>query len=120
MNYESVSQALEELRRLEQTMAAYNHAMGVMYLDSASAAPKNTTEGRGKTMEVLSRVTYDLLANPENETLLSYLEANQAELDPKSRREVEVLRKQYDQNNRIPADEYFAYSVLVNESENAW
>ena len=120
MNHESVSQALEELRRLEQTMAAYNHAMGVMYLDSASAAPKNTTEGRGKTMEVLSRVTYDLLANPENETLLSYLEANQAELDPQSRREVEVLRKQYDQNNRIPADEYVAYSVLVNESENAW
>ena len=104
MKYESVSQALEQLKKLQQTQAAYHHAISVMYLDASSAAPKDSTEGRSKTMSILSRVTYDLLANPENEDLLSYLEAHTQELEPQTRREVEVLRKQYDQNNRIPAD----------------
>lgn len=120
MKYESVDQALAALRNLEQTMAAYDHALGVIYLDASTVAPKDTTEGRSKTMEVLSRVTYDLLANPENEELLSYLEGHAGELEPQAKREVEVLRKRYDQNNRIPADEYVAYSVLTNEAQDAW
>lgn len=45
MKYESVQQAREALKKLEQTQAAYNHAMGVLYLDAATAAP--ATLGRG-------------------------------------------------------------------------
>ena len=111
MKYESTQQALEELKKLEKTQAAYNHAMGVLYLDAATAAPSDTWEGRGKTMEVMSQVTYDLLVNDSNEELLSYLEAHAQELDPQSKREVEVIRKSYDQIHRIPAEEYVAYSV---------
>ena len=33
MKYESVQQAREALKKLEQTQAAYNHALGVLYLD---------------------------------------------------------------------------------------
>ena len=120
MKYESVTQALEALRTLEQTMAAYDHAMSVLYLDASTAAPKNTTEGRSRTMEVLSRVSYDLLCDPKNEELLSFLEAHSEELDLRARREVEVLRKNYDQNKRIPADEYVAFTVLTNEAQDAW
>ena len=54
MKYESVQQAREALKKLEQTQAAYNHALGVLYLDAATAAPSDTWEGRGKTMEVKS------------------------------------------------------------------
>lgn len=31
MKYESVQQAREALKKLEQTQAAYNHALGVLY-----------------------------------------------------------------------------------------
>ena len=120
MKYESVQQAQEALKKLEQTQAAYNHAMGVLYLDAATAAPSDTWEGRGKTMEVMSQVTYDLLVNDENNELLSYLEAHTDELDTQTKREVEVLRKSYDQIHRIPAEEYVAYSVLINDAESVW
>ena len=60
MNYESVNQALEDLNKHQQTMAAYNHAIGVVYLDASTAAPKGTWEGRGKTMATLSEITYNL------------------------------------------------------------
>lgn len=120
MKYESVQQAREALKKLEQTQAAYNHALGVLYLDATTAAPSDTWEGRGKTMEVMSQITYDLLVNDENDELLSYLEAHADELDVQTKREVEVLRKSYDQIHRIPAEEYVAYSVLINDAESVW
>ena len=120
MKYETVTEAVAALKKLEQTMAAYNHAMGVIYLDATTAAPSDTWEGRGKTMEILSQVTYDLEANPENGELLSFLEAHSDELDAQTRREVEVLRKNFDQMHRIPAEEYVDYSVLLNDAQNVW
>ena len=44
MKYESVQQAREALKKLEQTQAAYNHALGVLYLDATTAAPRSTSE----------------------------------------------------------------------------
>ena len=82
MQYESVTQALEALDLTQKTEAAYNHAVGVLYLDAATAAPKGSYVGRGNTMEVLSRVIYDLSTSPERGKLLSYLEAHRQELDP--------------------------------------
>ena len=120
MKYESVSQAVAALKKLQSTQAAYNHAMGVLYLDATTAAPSDTWEGRGKTMEILSEITYNLSANPENGELLSYLEANMEELDAQTKREVEVLRKGFDQINKIPAEEYIAFSVLQNDAQGVW
>ena len=40
MKYESVQQAREALTQLEQPQAAYNHALGVLYLDATTAAPR--------------------------------------------------------------------------------
>ncbi len=120
MHYESVSQAVEALKKQEATAAAYNHAMGVLNLDADTAAPSASIEVRSKTFEILSQVTYDLMTNPENEDLLSYLEAHAPELDPQTKREAEVLRKDYDRFHRIPAEEYVAYTVLQSEAQSVW
>ena len=120
MTFESVHQALEKLKKLQRTQAAYNHALGVMYLVATTVAPSDSWEGRGKTMEIMSEITYNLIADPENEALLSYLEQHKEELDGQSVREVEVLRKEYDQIHRIPAQEYVEYSVLQNDAQVAW
>ena len=120
MKFETVQQALAVMKKLQQTQAAYDHAMNVMYLDATTVAPEDSWEGRGRTMEIMSQVTYDLLANPENGEMLAFLEAHLEELDAQSRREVEVIRKNYDQIHRIPADEYVAYNVLMNEAQGVW
>jgi len=120
MKYESVEQAVQKLKKLQLIQAAYNHASGVLYLDASTVAPSDSWEGRGKTMEVLTQVSYDLMTDPENGELLCFLEANLDQLDAQTRREVEVLRKGYDQIHRIPAEEYVAYSVLLNEAQTVW
>ena len=120
MKFESVQQALEALKKQQQVMAAYNHAMGVIYLDATTAAPSDTWEGRGKTMETMSGIIYELTADPANGELYAYLEAHKEELDAQTRRELEVLRKGYDRMHRIPAEEYVAYSVLMNDAQAVW
>ena len=120
MNYESVTEAVSALKKHQATMAAYNHALGVLYLDATTAAPSDTWEGRGKTMEIMSEITYKLSTDPENGELLSYLEAHLDELDEQTKREVEVLRKGFDQTKKIPAEEYVAYSVLMNDAQAVW
>lgn len=120
MKFETTDQALEALRSLEQTMAAYAHAEGVLYLDATTAAPKGTWEGRGKTMEVLSKIIYELNTKSENEQIIAYLEAHSDELDPQAKREVEIARKRYDRTHRIPVEEYVAYSVLLNDAQAIW
>ncbi|MBQ7230634.1 MAG: carboxypeptidase M32 [Oscillospiraceae bacterium] len=120
MTYESLDQALAALRKHHQTMYAYHHALNAIHQDAATVAPKNTSEGRAKAMEILSGVTYGLVADPANGDLLDYLEAHMDELDDITRRQVEVFRKGFDQLGRIPAEEYVAYSVLISDAENAW
>ena len=120
MIYENLEQAVSVLKAHQQTMAAYNHAIAVLYLDATTAAPSDTWEGRGKTMEVLSKVVYELTADPKNKELFDYLLAHQEELDEQTRREVEVLKKDFDQMFKIPAEEYVAYSVLMNDAQNVW
>lgn len=120
MKFETTKQALEALSRLQETLAAYNHVMGVTGLDASTSAPKGSYEGRGKAMGILSRVTYDLMANPENEEMLSVLEADLDSLTVQQKREVELLRKNYDQLHRIPAEEYVEFNVLLNDAETFW
>lgn len=118
MAYESVEQALEKLYKLEKTHAAYVHALGVIELDAATAAPKGSWEGRGVTTGVLSEAMYDLIADPQNGELIAYLK--EQELDDLNRRKVEVLEKNYQRMNRIPAEEYVDYNVLLNDAQAAW
>jgi len=120
MNNTAFEQALTDFKDYQRTISAYNHAMGVMYLDATTAAPCGTAEGRGKTMEVLSRVTYDLMTSEKLNHDLSLLEQNRESLDPQTARELEVCRKNYDQMHRIPANEYVEYSLLINDAQDVW
>ena len=120
MEYTNLKDALADFDKLQKTMAAYNHAMGVLDLDAATAAPEGSWEGRGQTLEILTEVSYRLTTDPKNGALYDYLSAHEKELTPLQKRELEVLKKNYDRMLRIPAEEYVQYTVLLNEAQAAW
>lgn len=120
MTYESIEKALDALKKLQKVSAAYDHVLGVTYLDAATSAPKGSWEGRGQTMAVLSEITYQLIADENNGDLLRFLEAHMDVLDAQTCREVELFRKRYDQIHRIPAQEYIEYNVLLNDAQVVW
>ena len=120
MPYTNMGDAVARLDEIEATAAAYSHAMGVLSLDAATAAPLGSAEGRGRTMAVLSNVIYSLAASADTRELLEYLTAQAEDLDPEHRRQVEIRKKHCDQLIRIPQEEYVAYNVLVNKAEGVW
>ena len=120
MEFANLQDAIAKLNEIESTSAAYGHAMGVLSIDASTTAPSASAEGRGRTMQVLSGVIYQLISNPENMDLIRYLEAHSQELTPAQRRQTELLRKSVEQISRIPQEEYVAYSVLLNESDSVW
>ena len=120
MKYETLEQALGAMEKFQQTKAAYDHALGVLSLDASTAAPSDSWEGRGRTMGVMSRITYELETNPEIGEWLAVLEKHSEELSPIQKRQAEVIRKNFDQTNKIPAEEYIAYSVLLSDAQSVW
>ena len=120
MPYTNINDAVKRLDEIEATTSAYGHAMGVLTLDAATAAPLGSAEGRGKTMAVLSSVIYELAASADTRELVEYLSAHADELDPIHRRQAEIRKKDCEQLIRIPQEEYVAYNVLLNKAEGIW
>lgn len=120
MKYESTAKALEQLKKIGKTYMAYVHALGVLELDAATAAPSGSWEGRGVTTGILSEQMYNLIADPSNGTLIDYLQERADQLDEMQLRELEVLQRNYGKMNRIPAEEYVAFNVLCNDAQANW
>ena len=117
MNFEK---ELEILRNAERSMIALRHASGVLIYDSETVAPEKSAEGRGRTLEYLGDLEYQLITGRELNDAIDTLQANSAELSEYEKREVELAAKQVRELSRIPKDEYLKNIVLQNEANQAW
>ena len=120
MNYTNTAEAMQALRSMEAKQWALSHAMNMIVYDAATAAPKNTAEGRGHTLGILSEYMYELIADPENKTLIAYLNEHADELSFEAKREVSLMEKTFTQLSRIPQNEYTEYEMLLNDAQTVW
>lgn len=120
MQFTTVEQALAAMDAHQKTLGAYNHAIGVIYLDATTAAPKGTWEGRGITLEVLSEAVYRISTSPELAEMIAFLKPHAEKLDALHRRELEKLSGDYEKFCRIPKQEYVDYQVLLNDAGSVW
>lgn len=120
MNYTNTTEAMQSLRTIEAKQWALSHAMNMIVYDAATAAPKNTAEGRGHTLGILSEYMYELIAYPENKALLTYLKENAEVLSLEEKREVALMEKTCSQISRIPQNEYTEYEMLLNDAQTVW
>lgn len=112
--------ALEKLKELEKISYALRHAMGVLYVDGNTAAPKNSWRGRGETAAYLSELVYRQMENPETGEILDAILSRQDQVDEKTRRQAELLKESYDDIHLLPMEEYVGYRRLITESESVW
>ena len=120
MQYTNAAEAMQALRAIEAKQWALSHAMNMIVYDAATAAPKNTAEGRGHTLGILSEYMYELIASPENQTLISYLNEHASELSFEEKRDVSLMEKTFTQLSRIPQNEYTEYEMLLNDAQAVW
>jgi len=116
----TLDQAREKLAALQKTASAYHHALGLLFYDGATSAPRGTAANRGQTMAVLSRELYRLNTGPDTAELLAFLAENRGSLDRRERRTLDLLRKESLKLERIPAEEYMAFRQLSVEANAVW
>ena len=115
-----LNEAVKTFKDQMKQMDAYNHAMGVMYYDIETAAPKNAISGFSDTMAAFSEITYKLSVNEERFELLDFLTAHAGELDEITRREVEEAQKGLKLLRNIPMDEFVEYQRIQSEASAVW
>ncbi|MBQ7455155.1 MAG: carboxypeptidase M32 [Clostridia bacterium] len=115
-----LQEMLERLDALQRRMQAYNHAIGLVDYDGATAAPSGAAANRAETLAILSEEAYKLSTGEETVALLDGLRARKDELDPTHRRIVEEMIRDIDDMRKVPMEEYVAYQRLVSESDAVW
>ena len=116
----TIKAARDRLKELQRKMAAYDHAMGVIYYDGATTAPKGTAENRSVSLSILSAEVYDLGTSKDTVDLLEFLDAFKDKLPKEEQRMVYLLLKDIRDMQKIPKDEYIAYEELVVRAEDTW
>ena len=109
----TLDEARAQLMALQRKMAAYEHAMGLIYYDGCTTAPKETADNRAVSMSVLSEEIYRQSTSEETVEFLEFLDANKDALSFDEKRMVYLLLRDIRKMRKIPMDEYIAYQELV-------
>lgn len=101
-------------------MQAYSEAIGLMYWDLRTGAPKKGIEQRSQVIGTLSSEVFGMQTSDELAEMLVELENNLESLDLITKRTVEKMRKEYNMSKKIPADEYREFVILTSKAESVW
>lgn len=112
----------EQFQQLVRKIISYNEALGLLYWDLRTGAPRKGTDIRSETLGILSTEGFKLEVSEEMGQLLAVLTEpeNEKQLDERSRRMVAEVRKNYELSKSIPPEKYQEYTILSSQSEVKW
>ncbi|MEH7300630.1 carboxypeptidase M32 [Neobacillus drentensis] len=99
-------------------MTAYHEALGVIYWDLRTGAPKQGVEQRSEVIGMLSSEVFKMSTSEEMAAYIASL--SKAEVDDKTRKILEECKKEYERNKKIPAEEYKEFVILQSKAESIW
>ncbi|MCT4688369.1 carboxypeptidase M32 [Vallitalea sp.] len=115
-----IKTAISKLNEADDKLHAIEHALALIQWDAATGAPKNSVEGRAKTLSILTGEYYKTLVNDELNELLSLLEDNKNELEYLTLRKAEEFRNEYDKIAKIPVEIVTEYTEVRAKASAAW
>ncbi|WP_227395314.1 carboxypeptidase M32 [Jeotgalibacillus aurantiacus] len=101
-------------------MSAYEEALGLIYWDLRTGAPKKAIDQRSEVIGALSGDIFNMSTSSEMAGYIEKLSDQKDELDDLTLKILEECKKNYDRNNKIPEEEYRKYVILKSKSENVW
>lgn len=119
---EKIQQIESDFLELVKKMTSYNEAIGLMYWDLRTGAPRNGVEQRSEVIGMLSSEVFAMSTSTEMGTYLKELseESVQDKLNEVTKKMVEECQKEYDRNKKIPANEFREYVILQSKAESIW
>lgn len=103
-------------------MTSYNEAIGLMFWDLRTGAPKKGVEQRSEIIGMLSSDVFKMSTSEEMAAYIAKLTAKDVveQLSEITRKTLEESKKEYDRNKKIPAEEYKEYVILRSKAESIW
>ncbi len=100
----NTEKALERFRELNKTIKSYHEALGVLYWDLRTGAPRKGVASRSEAIGVLSSEAFRLTTSDEMGDLLARLSEQETlgSLDEINRRLVTESKKDYDKSKKNP------------------
>ncbi|MFD0711636.1 carboxypeptidase M32 [Paenibacillus sp. GCM10027626] len=113
---------LQSFRERIGQIKNYEEALGVLYWDLRTGAPRKGMDSRSAAIGTLSARLFELQTAPEMGEWLSELEETGAfgQLDEINQRLVTETRKEYDRSVKIPPKLNQEYVVLTSQAESLW
>ncbi|PPA71222.1 carboxypeptidase M32 [Jeotgalibacillus proteolyticus] len=101
-------------------MTAYNEALGLIFWDLRTGAPKKAIEQRSQVIGTLSAELFELSTSDQMASFIAGLSAHKDKLSEVTVKTLEECQKEYDRNKKIPAEEYREYKILQSKAESVW
>ncbi|MCF6093635.1 carboxypeptidase M32 [Microaerobacter geothermalis] len=122
MTVNSWEAKLKEFKEYVKRITHYNEAIGLMYWDLRTGAPKKGMAQRSEVIGTLSGEVFKMTTSEQMEEYIQYLSQPEVEekLDDISRTMIKECRKEYERSKKIPQEKYQEYIILTSNSENAW
>ncbi|MCA0988398.1 carboxypeptidase M32 [Guptibacillus algicola] len=117
-----LNQIEQDFLNYTKKMTGFNEAIGLMYWDLRTGAPKKGAGQRSEVIGMMSSEVFNMSVSSEMKEFLSKLseEDVMSKLDEKTKKTVEECQKEYDRNIKIPAEEYSEYVILSSKAESVW
>jgi carboxypeptidase Taq len=115
-------QTLQQYQEMMQKMRSYEDALGVLYWDLRTGAPRKGIDVRAETIGTLSTELFRIGTSEQLGELLDRLlePGIYADLPRMMQRSLEEMKKEYDRSKKIPEELYKRYVTLASQSEAAW
>jgi len=114
-----MSKLFEKLEKINEREAAYDAALTLLQYDNETQAPIGAIENTSKIIGILSMEAYNLIVNDEVKNLLIELN-EEKDLNEKQRKIVEKMKKEFDDMEKIPPNEYQEFTELVTKASSSW
>lgn len=103
-------------------MMNFGEALALSAWDMRTGAPKKGMDQRSEVIGTLSGEIFKMSSSDEMKQFIESLSGTESEssLDLKTQRSVEESKREYDENSKIPPDEFEAYVVLQSKAETVW
>ncbi|MGX6442512.1 carboxypeptidase M32 [Neobacillus sp. K501] len=114
-----MSAALEkEFLDYVKKMTAYNEALGLIFWDLRTGAPKKGTDQRSEVIGMLSSEVFKMSTSEDMAAYIAKL--SKADLSVIAKKVLEECKREYERNKKIPAEEYKEFVILKSKSESVW
>ncbi|MEG7377763.1 carboxypeptidase [Bacillus subtilis] len=110
----------KEFFDLLKRIAQYSEAVALMHWDSRTGAPKNGSEDRAESIGQLSTDIFNIQTSDRMKELIDALYERFDDLAVDTKKAVELAKKEYEENKKIPEAEYKEYVILCSKAETAW